>query len=53
MADGIYDGLDGKFKLRYNIGAKSVSVRFEEMENFESFLFWLEEMQRQQQMNQD
>ena len=38
----------GKFKLRFNTKANSVTVKFEDMENFEAFFFWLEEMQRQQ-----
>lgn len=51
MEDGIYNGLDGKFKLRYNVDTKSVTVTFDKMPNFESFFFWLEEMQREQKMS--
>jgi hypothetical protein len=43
----IYNGLDGKFKLKYNPKCKSVTVTFKDMEKFEAFFFWLEEMQRQ------
>ncbi len=44
----IKNGLEGRFKLLYNTNEKSVKVTFEDMENFEEFFYWLEEIKRQQ-----
>lgn len=44
----MYNGLDGKFNLKYNVDTKSVTLTFDKIPNFESFLFWLDLIQVRQ-----